>query len=118
VRARGGAFVDATFRRQADREAFAQAFAGAAPVTFAQCDAPVSVLAERARQRRTGERHGSDATVAVVLRELQRWEPLDDVPAPEHVIIRSDRPVDVLVAELACLLDERLRQASTGLRAR
>lgn len=105
---RGGAIVDATFRRRDDRRAFADALAGAGPVTFIECRAPAHVLAERALAREHGERHGSDATLSVVLQEQANWEPLDEVPSDAHLILRSDRPVERLVAELVGLLDARL----------
>lgn len=92
IAARGGALVDATFRRRADRRAFAETFADAAQVLFLECKAPAQVLAERAITREHGERLASDATLGVVLGESEHWEPLDEVPGDSHLIIRSDRP--------------------------
>lgn len=109
LEARGGAIVDGTFRRRRDRDAFAQAFAGAGPVMFIECCAPRHVLAQRAIRREHGDPRASDATLAVVLRERTSWEPLDEVPGDAHVMIRSDRPVERLVSELLGLLDGRLR---------
>ena len=80
--ARGGALVDATFRRRADREAFARGFAGSAPVLFVECHAPARVLAERAARRERETDRISDATLPVVVRESARWEPLEEVHAP------------------------------------
>jgi predicted kinase len=100
----GGAIVDGTFRRRADRDAFAQTLGSAAPVVFVQCDAPTHVLVRRAIGRQHRERHGSDATLAVVLREHSRWEALDEVRGDAHLIIRADRPV----AEVVGWLDARL----------
>jgi uncharacterized protein len=104
----GGAIVDATFRHRRDRHAFKDAFAGAGPMMFVECRAPAQVLAERALAREHGERHGSDATLSVVLQEQANWEPLDEVSGDAHVIIRSDRPLSRIVAELVGLLDARL----------
>ncbi|HEY2161335.1 MAG TPA: AAA family ATPase, partial [Solirubrobacteraceae bacterium] len=108
VAARGGVLVDATFRRVGDREAFAAACDGASPALFIECRAPAHVLAERAIARERGERHASDAGLGVVLSERTSWEPLDEVRPRAHVIVRSDRPVEQLVAEIMAVLDERL----------
>ena len=109
VAARGGAIVDATFRRRADREAFATASASAAPTLFVECRAPLHVTMERARQRSSGpQRSASDATPAVVRRESSSWDPLDEVPPDAHVVVRTDRAVEAVAAELVTLLDERL----------
>lgn len=103
----GAAIVDATFRRQTDRSAFAETFAGVAPVLFVQCAAPTRVLARRAAQRELGDRGGSDATLEVVLRERDQWDPLDEVRADAHLILRSDQPLTMLIDELSNRLDER-----------
>jgi len=105
-----GALVDATFRHRADRDAFADAFAGAAPALFVECVAPVRVLAERAARRDRQPGHVSDATLAVVVRESAAWEPLDELPAEAHVTLRSDRPVEAQTADLLALLDRRIGQ--------
>ena len=84
----------ATFRRRADREAFARGFAGSAPVLFVECRAPAPVLAERAARRERETDRISDATLPVVVRESARWEPLEEVTAQAHVSLRSDRPVE------------------------
>jgi predicted kinase len=78
---------------------------------FLECKAPAQVLAERAITREHGERLASDATLSVVLGESEHWEPRDEVPGDSHLIIRSDRPVELLVAELVDLLDTRLGRA-------
>ncbi len=108
VAGRGGAIVDATFRHLADRQAFAAAFAAAAPVLFIECRAPRSVLLERAA-RRARERHRvSDADAAIVLREQHAWEPLDEVRASAHVALRTDRPIREILGDVLALLDRRL----------
>lgn len=106
---RGGALVDATFRRRADRDAFAHAFGAVAPVVFVECRTPVHLLVQRAIRRERGELHVSGATLPVVLHERAAWEALDEVPAEDHFILRCDRPVERVVAELVDLLDARLR---------
>ena len=105
-----GALVDATFRHRADRDAFAEAFAGAAPALFVECVAPVRVLAERAVRRDRQPRRVSDATLAVVVRESAASEPLDELAPESHVTLRSDRPVEAQTADLLALLDRRIGQ--------
>jgi hypothetical protein len=105
---RGGAIVDASFRRRRDRRAFAQGFEGAGPVLFVECKAPARVLAERAATRTRGERQGSDATLSIVLQEQANWEPLDEVSAEAHLIVRTDRSADRILTQLIGLLDARL----------
>jgi hypothetical protein len=45
-----------------------------------------------------------------VLRERAAWEPLDEVKAEAHIVLRTDRNVDASVEDVKALLDERLRQ--------
>ena len=104
----GGAIVDATFRHRADRAAFADAFADAAPVLFVECRAPVHVLAERAARRDRQPRRVSDASLSVVVRESSAWEPLDELPPEAHVTLRSDRRVEAQLEDLRALLDRRI----------
>jgi uncharacterized protein len=113
VRAHGGAIIDATFRHRANREAFVHAFAGASPLLFIECRAPTAVLAKRAARRERDPTRISDATPTVVARESTAWEPLDEVPADAHVTLRSDRPVEALVADLVGWLDGRIDQLET-----
>ncbi|MGI8903409.1 MAG: AAA family ATPase [Solirubrobacteraceae bacterium] len=103
-----GALVDATFRHLTDRQAFASAFGATAPLLFIECQAPRSVLAQRAAQREHDRERVSDADLAVVLRERERWESLDEVPANAHVALRTDRPLEELVGDVLALLDRRL----------
>jgi len=104
----GGAIVDATFRHRADREAFASAFADAAPLLFVECRAPRHVLAERAARRDRQPARVSDASLSVVVRESSAWEPLDEVAPEAHLTLRSDRPVTAQLEDLRALLDRRM----------
>lgn len=96
-----GVIVDATFRRKTDRAAFADAFADAAPVLFVECRAPRAVLLERARAREREGGRVSDATVEVVRRA--RWDP---IRSAKPVVVRTDRPVDVLASEVTRAVSE------------
>jgi aminoglycoside phosphotransferase family enzyme/predicted kinase len=104
----GGALVDGTFRRRLDRAAFADAFADAGPLQFIECVAPARVLADRASKRRRDPARVSDATLEIVMRERDAWEPLDEVPAQRHLALRTDRPVESILADRLALLNERL----------
>jgi hypothetical protein len=50
----------------------------------------------------------SDADVTIALREQRAWEPLDEVPAPAHIALRTDRRLDEIVGDALALLDRRL----------
>jgi hypothetical protein len=108
IAASGGAIVDATFRHLADRRSFTNAFRGAGPSLFIECQAPRSILAQRATHRDQHRTSVSDADLEVVLREQHAWEPLDEVPASAHMAVRTDRPLDQVVNEIEALLDGRL----------
>lgn len=103
-----GVLVDATFRRRADRDAFREGWADAAPVTFVQCVAPAEVLRRRALARERDPVRISDAGIEVVGRELARFEPLDEVDPSHHLVLRTDRTAEAAIADLLALLDLRL----------
>ncbi len=108
VSAHGGAIIDATFRRRGHRDAFVAAFGTAAPIVFVQCDAPADVLLARARARRRDPRAVSDADEAVVARERERWEDLDEIEPAARTIVASDRPVTGVRGEVLAWLDQAL----------
>jgi hypothetical protein len=66
------------------------------------------VLAERAVRRERDPDRVSDATLSVVLREHTTWGPLEEVAGDRHVTLRTDRPVQQILADLIALLDQRL----------
>ena len=107
VAASGGAIVDATCRHRADRDAFRDGFEAAAPALYVECRAPDRVRARRATRRERQRERVSDASLPVVLREGSSWESLDELPAEDHITLRSDRPVQAQVADLLALLDRR-----------
>ncbi len=104
-----GAIVDATFRRAADRAAFADELGERAPRLFIECLAPPAVLAERAVRRELDPLRVSDADAEVVAREQGSWEPLHEVPAGLHLPVRADRPPERIVDDVLALLDARLQ---------
>ena len=89
VAACGGAIVDTSFGRRADRDAFAARFDAAAALLFVECCAP-------------------DAGLRGVAGERSSWEPLDEVTPQAHLTLRSDRPVEDLTADVLALLDQRI----------
>ena len=108
----GGAIVDATFRRSAHRAAFAESFSGEA--LFVECVAPAAVVAERAARREHDPDRVSDATAAIAARQLAEFEPLDEVPPRAHLTLRTDRPVEELLADVEAWLDARLVSGADG----
>jgi aminoglycoside phosphotransferase family enzyme/predicted kinase len=108
ARAQGAAVVDATFRARGERDEFRRALGPASgEAVFVECRAPASVLEARALLRARDPRRVSDATVGVVRYQARTFEPFDEVPAARHVAVRSDQPVERLVAEVAEALDRR-----------
>ena len=101
----GGVVVDATFRRQADRDAVMSAYTGdGRALIWIECVAPAAELARRARKRVQEPDRTSDATVDVVLAQLGDR---DDAPGGA-VVLRSERPLPDLFDALRSELDQRL----------
>jgi uncharacterized protein len=111
--ARGGAIVDATFRRRAHRDAFAAAYAGSPPPVFVECRAPAAVVAERARRREGDPHRLSDATAEIALHQLLEFEPLDEVHPERHISVRTDRELSAVVDSVEAALDARLARDQT-----
>jgi aminoglycoside phosphotransferase family enzyme/predicted kinase len=105
----GGAIVDATFRRHRDRAAFLEALGGLPErATVVECRAPLSVRLERARRRIYDTCALSDADAEITRRQTDDGRLLEDVPAAQHVVLRSDREPEEALDDLAALLDARL----------
>jgi uncharacterized protein len=104
----GGVIVDATFHRRRLREAFCEQVGDEAErVVFVECRAPAAVLARRVRARAQQADRISDATLEVLRHQLADGEPFDEVPAHRHVVVRSDQPVERLVAAVENALPYR-----------
>jgi aminoglycoside phosphotransferase family enzyme len=104
-----GVIIDATFRRRADREAFQRALGPISlPVLFVECWAPIPLLAERARSRERVLERTSDATVELVDRQLDEFEPLDELRSDQRVVIDTDREITDIVDQVETFLDSRL----------
>ena len=107
-----GAIVDATFRHRADRDAFIEAYGDDGPASvFVECRAAPIVARERAEARWwTEEDSVSDADPGMVDRQRAEFAPLDEVPAANHLIVRTDRAVTQIVDDVTACLDARLAQ--------
>lgn len=107
VREQGGAIVDGTFRRRADREAFARSFAAASPLLFVRCLAPRGLRVRRAAAREQDGDSPSDATAALVAGETFVWEDADvqGLDAPPLLTLATDRSVASQAADLRARLD-------------
>ena len=105
----GGAIVDATFHRRAERSTFRDAVeVGPEPIVFVECRAPTEVLVARVRRRETDPEHVSDADVEIVERQLAELESMDEVPERMRAVLATDAPVADLGAEVEQLVDERI----------
>ncbi len=103
--------LDASFRARAHREATRQlARRHGAAFTFIECRAPRAVLLARlaAREQASGV---SDGRREIFDEFVTRWEPVDELPAAEHVVLDSTRAV----AECLALLRRRLPTWPSGL---
>lgn len=100
-----GAIVDATFRRRADRDAFAAALGAAVDPVYLECRAPAAVVAERAFRREADPRRISDATAEIAVHQLDEFEPLDEVPSTRRRILDAALPPVELARTVEELLD-------------
>jgi predicted kinase len=89
--AAGSAIVDATFRRRSHRAAFLDALGPSLRPCFVECIAPATTIAEHAHRRALDPHRESDAIASVALTTLAEFEPLDDVPAGDRFVARTDR---------------------------
>ena len=103
-----GAVVDATFRHPADRAAFAAALGGGIRPAFVECRAPRAVTEAWAAARESDPARTSDATAAIASAQRAEFAPLDEVPAGQHLAVRTDRRTQDVVADIEAWLDERL----------
>jgi len=104
-----GAIVDATFRHRDHRTAFASAYGERAPrPLFVECRAPAATIADRARRRASDSDRVSDATPALAARMIHEFDPLDEVPPGAHLALRTDRPVEMAIADVETALDARI----------
>jgi hypothetical protein len=104
-----GAIVDATFRSEDHRAVFLAELGRRSErlVLFVECRAAADVMVQRAQRRLADPARESDAGPDLSLSQLALFEPLDEVPATQHVVLRTERPVGQLIDELEEIVDER-----------
>jgi uncharacterized protein len=103
-----GAVIDATMGDEAARAALRDGLGRAAGrLRFIECQAPQAEVQRRARARETDPSRESDATATLAARLSAQWQPLDEVPAGDHLVLRTDRSVDDAVLDLTVWLDRR-----------
>ncbi|MCW2998747.1 MAG: family ATPase [Solirubrobacterales bacterium] len=102
----GGVVVDATMGSGPLRAVFSEVLGPSPRTVFVQCQVPAPVAFERARAREDDPEAISDATAAVVARLGASWEPLDEVAAADHLLVRADRDPGPVLDELERWLDE------------
>jgi predicted kinase len=102
----GGTVVDATFGQRLRRRVLADsAQRSGARVLFCECRAPESVLRARAGAREEKPERGSDASWEVVREQMDAFEPLDDVPVQDHLVLRTDRPLEETLEEVEAFVN-------------
>jgi predicted kinase len=69
-------------------------------------------VAERARRRERRGGDASDATAEIAVRQLEEFEPLDEVAANHHVQLRTDRDEVGILDDLEAMLDARLARGA------
>ena len=101
-----GVVLDATLGAAAARDALR---AGLGPhaerLLHVECRIPEALADVRAHARRRHPEGASDAGPDVAARLRRAWQPLDEVPAGRHLILRADRPPTELLRELWAWLD-------------
>jgi hypothetical protein len=82
----------------------------------AMCQEEVRLNARLAPDLYVGVRSVADRgdRLEVVERERQRFEPLDEVATSRHLLVRTDREPDAVIADLLALLDLRLEGEPTA----
>jgi uncharacterized protein len=108
-----GAIVDATFHTVDRRRIFLDALKHpGAPVLFAECRAPVTVLERRAMERAAHPARVSDATLEVVRAHHAAWEAFAGVPRGRHLVVPADQPPEGMADAVVAWLDRRLETSA------
>jgi aminoglycoside phosphotransferase family enzyme/predicted kinase len=103
-----GAVIDATMGDEAARAALRDGLGRVAGrMLYVECRAPKAEVRRRARAREADPSRESDATATLAARLGAQWRPLDEVPAGDHLVVRTDRRVEEAVLDLTIWLDRR-----------
>jgi aminoglycoside phosphotransferase family enzyme/predicted kinase len=100
--------VDGTFRGAAERTSFTAALGDRPSIVFVQCWVPPEVARQRARKREHSAERVSDASERIVVAQGPAPSLSDDVPPEAHILLRTDRDLAAIEADLDALLDARL----------
>jgi aminoglycoside phosphotransferase family enzyme/predicted kinase len=102
----GGAIVDATFHRRAERAAFLQCLGDPpGPISVVDCTAPAELLFDRARAREGERDRVSDAGVEVVRRQLGELDPVGQGWDARVIGLSTLKPVERLAVKVESFLD-------------
>ncbi|MEP6953019.1 MAG: AAA family ATPase, partial [Solirubrobacteraceae bacterium] len=105
-----GAVIDATLGDPGAREALRSGLGRAASaLRYVECCVPAPEARRRAAAREHGSDGESDASADTAARLAASWSALDETPADRHLIVRSDRPVAKVTADVSAWLDRALR---------
>jgi predicted kinase len=105
----GGAIVDATFHRGAERAAFRGGLGDhRASVLSVECTAPLDVLLARARARELQRDRVSDAGAAVIRRQLAELEPVREGSGVTRMELSTDAAPDRLVTQVEAFIDRSI----------
>jgi predicted kinase len=105
----GGAIVDATFHRGAERAAFRGGLGDhRASVLSVECTAPLDVLLARARARELQRDRVSDAGAAVIRRQLAELEPVGEGSGVTRMELSTDAAPDRLVTQVEAFIDRSI----------
>jgi predicted kinase len=113
MRESGVAIIDATFRAQADRDAFATSLGSTGAKTrLVECVTPPELRIERAASRAVAAVDISDATAEVAA--AQRFDPLPASSDDRHLRVRMDRAVALVVSDVEAWLDAGSRDVGVS----
>jgi aminoglycoside phosphotransferase family enzyme/predicted kinase len=102
-----GVIVDATFHERGRRRALADTLrAGGARVLFCECRAPTEALRRRGAAREAGPELGSDATWEVISKQRAGFDPLEEVPEADRLVIGTGGPVEESLSALEGLVSD------------
>jgi predicted kinase len=104
-----GAVIDATLGDPGAREALRSGLGRAASaLRYVECHVPALEARRRAAAREHGPERESDASAAIAARLGAGRSALDETPAERHLMVRSDRPVAAVAADVSAWLDRAL----------
>ena len=109
-----GIIVDATFGRRSRREKFTR-IAGKhrIPLLALHCSASDAATAKRLDRRAAEGKDISDGRWDIYVAQKADYQPLNEIPARSRLELRTDAPVEKLVADAEVFLLERLENSRT-----